>query len=670
MSTEYIWEEQKVKQRMILDTTKYLKKIPLSITDKTIMEHASEKRVINNGPRQGPYDPNYTRYLIEPVDWLSINSIGQRSILLKSAQIGATTAAENLICYYMNEHPASQLYISGTEKLLKSWATEKLEPAIDSFGIRKYISAQTENKKTKTTGDIAFMKMYHGCTLDLVTARSGPSLRNKPKQILVRDEIDSAPRVLSTGEGNWLEVSYVRTNSYGDRRKVFDLSTPTTEFSLIYEEFLTGDQRKYYVPCPVCGVCQELEFGNDYTEYGLKGSINEYGIVTDAYYMCKHCKQRIEEHKKRWMLDSGYYEPTAQTTNPFLRSYHIHTLYAPPGMVGWKEIFEKWEKAKQSKEKMISFTNLYMGMPYIDDSEVIEINTIDSGSEYKSKEVPDGVLWITIGADVQIGSTVDKSNPPRIELEVLGHGRNYRTWSIEYKVFLGNTKDAYSGAFEDLYKWMKETNLIYTTKNDVKLGASIGGIDSGEGRVLMPVVYEFCKRTNGFLFPTKGFGKLVKKPGEKFYKDMPNSRDNIKYRLKVIDQDLALFEISTVYYKDNFYSNLRKTRQDGDIQKPGFCDFPNDYGKRYYTMLTAEQRNKEDGSYSAKGKRNEALDCRIINMAISDFFIDHNVKLMRENAVKKGADKKKMEEKIKSTSFISLLEGKMNQKIKAKYKKQ
>ena len=642
---------------MLRDMRGYLFRIPCAITDKTIMEYAAAKRVINSGPRQGPYDPNYTPYLIEPIDSLSINTIIQRVVFLKSAQVGFTTAAENLICYYMDEHPASQLYLSGTERLLKSWSEEKLEPAIDSFGIRKNISAQTANKKTKRTGDIGYMKMYHGYTLDLVSARSGSSLRNKPKQILTRDEIDSAPRSLASGEGNFLDVSYVRTNAFGDRRKVLDGSTPTTEFSLIYEEYLKGDQRKYMVPCPKCGGYQYLEFGDDYSEFGLKGEIDEDGIVKNVFYMCKHCNQEIHEFNKTFMLQNGYWEPTAKTSNRFLRSYSINTLYAPLGMIGWEELYGTWQKSKETKEQMISFTNLYMGMPYIDDSEKIGISTImDSQSKYKSGEVSDGVLFITIGADVQIGSSVDKRNPPRIELEVLGHGRNYKTWSIEYKIFFGGTKDPFSGAFEQMYNWMKNTRFFYKTKFGVNMGVSLGLMDSGEGRVLMPVVYEFCKRTNGLIMPCKGFYDTKKKTGDKWISDIPGSMDKSKYRITKVDGDTNLVGISTVYYKDSFYSNLNKTREEGDIQRPGFCEFPADYDKRYFLQLTSEVKNKEDGSYSAQGRRNEALDCRVYAVCAADVYLDHNLRIMRENAIKKGMNRIAAEEKLRTPTLLSLIE--------------
>ena len=281
---------------------------------------------------------------------------------------------------------------------------------------------------------------------------------------------------------------------------------------------------------------------------------------------------------------------------------------------------------------------------------------MDLQSKYKSGEVLDGVLFITIGADVQIGSSVDKRNPPRIELEVLGHGRNYKTWSIEYKIFFGGTKDPFSGAFEQMYNWMKNTRCFYKTKFGVNMGVSLGLMDSGEGRVLMPVVYEFCKRTNGLIMPCKGFYGLKQKTGDKWISDIPGSMDKSKYRITKIDGDTTLVGISTIYYKDSFYSNLNKTREEGDIQKPGFCDFPVDYDKRYFSQLISEVKNKEDGSYSAQGRRTEALDCRVYAVCAGDVYLDYNLKAMRESAISKGMNRVAAEEKLRTPTLLSLIE--------------
>jgi hypothetical protein len=88
--------------------------------------------------------------------------------------------------------------------------------------MRKKIFHQSGSKQANKTGDRTFTKEYIGGTLDMASAQSAAGLRADSKRILLRDEIDSAPVLLRTGEGNWLAVSFARTNAFGDRKKIWE----------------------------------------------------------------------------------------------------------------------------------------------------------------------------------------------------------------------------------------------------------------------------------------------------------------------------------------------------------------------------------------------------------------------------------------------------------------
>src|SRR5690606_13646937 len=61
-----------------------------------------------------------------------------------------------------------------------------------------------------------------------------------------------------------------RTESYEYERKHFYSTTPTIEEAIEWQEYLRGDQRKYFVPCPHCGTLQHLEWGGAQTRHGVK----------------------------------------------------------------------------------------------------------------------------------------------------------------------------------------------------------------------------------------------------------------------------------------------------------------------------------------------------------------------------------------------------------------
>ena len=626
--------------------------LPTNIFKMDVVDHAEKYRVLPSGtPRPGPLDLGYTPYLIEPLNNMSSNNVIQETVILKAAQLGFTMGAECIINYFIGEDPSDQLFISASSDTIERWASRRLEPSITSYGYRDLIQS-AENRSGKRQGDKMFSKEYLGRRLDLGSAQSASGMRSTDKKVLIRDEIDGAPAKLKTGEGNFLKVSYARTNAWGNRRKVFDFSTPTTfEKSLIWKRFLEGDQRYYFVPCPHCQEKQKLEMKNLIAE-------KEDGQVKSAFYACKHCGEAIYEYHKLQMFKREHCEwiPTAKPISEFIRSYSINSLYSPMGMLSWLEIARKREEAYESidPEDRMGFVNLYEGMPYKEEGsrpkleKIIELKGI-----YNRKTVPDLVLYITIGIDVQRGSTTDKQNPARLELEVLGHGPGYRTFSIDYLRIEGPVDDPYSGAWEQLDQMARDGELVFRKKDGSEFRPSMTFIDSGDGS-LTNVVYRFCGRW-GSTFPIKGQQNISKNKGL----DIARSSDVRRYKRSKIGEEAILYNISTNYYKSMIYNNLKIKRTDEEIQPPGFCDFPIEYNEKYFKMLTAEEKMEDGNFYCPDHRRNEALDARCYALCASDVYLDLQVETIKANIKKKGGTEEDIK-KVTRRQIIELMKKKLN----------
>lgn len=597
--------------------------LPSALPSEQISEYAERKRVMPPGtPRPGPLDLMYSKYLIEPMNNMAPFSPVQHQAVMKAAQGGFTMMMECILCYYIGCDPADQLFVSSTDANIERWASRRLEPAIDSYDLRRHIYAQAKSKGSRKTGDTTFSKEYYGCRLDMTSAQSPSGLRSMDKRILQRDEIDGAPAELVTGEGNWLDVSYARTNFHGSRRKVNDVSTPTNyDVSEIYRLFLDGDQRKFLVPCPLCGKSQELKMGNDKTQYGLKPE-RKAGILIDAYYICEFCHDALFNYDKTSMIEGGAWEPSARSVSNIYRSYHWSALLAPEGALSWLDVYKAYLKALTKPDGLKSFTNLYEGLPFKESGTRPQVDKVyELRSDYRAGTVPAGVLFLTAMVDVQRGSDKDSKNPARIELEVCGHGPGYRTWSILYKVIEGAIDDPNGGAWADLNAWALETGLVFESKVGKKFQIKIVLIDSGDGKYY-DVVYRFTELWDN-TYPSKGFSTLKKRRDEKADGIDEALPSNFKrYRAKKISESIILYEISTNYYKSHLYNSLKIPRVDKDTQYPGFCEFPIDYNERYFKMLTAEEKLR-DGSFRCKsGVRNESLDCRVGCLCAADVFID------------------------------------------------
>ena len=126
-----------------------------------------------NTPFPGFWENSRTPYLVEIMDNMSPYSPTIITTVMKGAQLGVTAAAENVMGYWMDANPSEILYVSATDGLLEKWATKRLEPLIDSIGMRPKISVQVDiNAKSRRTGDKMYSKAYVGGNLDMASAQS------------------------------------------------------------------------------------------------------------------------------------------------------------------------------------------------------------------------------------------------------------------------------------------------------------------------------------------------------------------------------------------------------------------------------------------------------------------------------------------------------------------
>lgn len=617
-----------------------------AIPDLTVAEYAERYRSLPLGtPFPGPWSNDRTSYLREMMNDMGPQSPIQEEYCLKGHQIGFTAAAENIVLYWMDLNPTEILFISATDELLKDWVTKRLEPAIDSVGMRHKIVSKSENRRTRRSGDNTFSKEFLGGSLKMASAQSAASLRSMSKRILIIDEMDGAPAKLKSGEGIYTDVASARTTAFGSRKKILGFSTPTTiEESLIWAKYEAGDQRKFLVPCPICGRSQELVLSTGDMEHGLKGDMKA-GRFERSYYICEFCHEAFFDHQKVKMLSGGHWEPTKESCRKTYRSRHISTLYSPPGMCSWDEFYQKYLDAQNDPNGMRSFTNLYLGLPFTQSGSrptMQKMQTLrgyyhdcsmhdDSGSRF---EIPPGVLYLTGGIDVQRGSDKDDKLGPRLEMEILGLGSGYRTWSITYLVFSGSVDNAFEGAWEKLWQWATGPLFTFSRASQPFRPAFIF-IDSG----YQPnVTYEFCSRASVFQ-PVKGMPTVQVRGNEA--SDIPGGFKF--YRRAQVSDGHWIYEINTNLYKHGVYSDLGRSgdsNRDGTmgIQRTSFADFPQEYTDSYFKGLASEEE-LADGSFKQITERNEPLDCRVYARAASHVRLDLWVKEWREWARREGPEK-------------------------------
>jgi phage terminase large subunit GpA-like protein len=629
--------------------------LPADLPPRLISEYVQGRRIMPSGtPFPGRWDNSLTPYWIEVMDSMSPFSPIRHGVLMKPRKMGATAVAENVAAYWVDANPTAVEYTTATDDLAEDWSTKRWDAVVDSLGFRHKFVAQTNVAKSRRTGDKVFKKQYMGGYFDIISNKSMAAKRAGDYRVQINDEIDGSTPNLVTGEGKWLELLHGHVTSWGDRAKIFDFSSPTTvELSEINREYQLGDCRAFLVPCPLCHREIELTDADDAAAFGIKGIFQANDgpgqDLVRAVYVCPLCSGEIINSQKTEMLSGGHWQPRKKSSDPALRSWQIGALYAPVGMISWTAYYRERMAAMQDPELMRTFQNIRRGLPYAETGARPDLRKVISlRGTYAQKEIQPGVIYLTAAIDVQWGSEKDPAtgalkhpdSPPRLEMEILGHGRGYKTWSVDYRVFEGEIEDPFSGAWEILNLWATEGNLTYRRADGAAFAPGIILVDSSDGKVTH-IVYGFCGRWQA-TFPCKGAKTIVADPERRERGDIAGTAYK-RYRTLQIDANLTLWEVNTQFYKAALYNKLGTVmRRQAEPQASGFQDFPRDYADEYFAQLTAEEQ-LSDGSFRPVRARNEALDCRVYNMAGGDIYLMSVVENLRGAYRQQGATQKQLE---------------------------
>lgn len=579
-----------------------------------VSDVAAQCRIMPKGtPFEGAWNNEKTPYLIEFMDDVGELSPIEVSVFMKAHQIGATSGIENAIMYIIKHAPGPCLYTTATDPLGKEWSENRFDPMIEQAGMQNLIFSQSTKRGGKKTGDKTLLKEFPGGRIKIAGYGSTAAFRSSSYRYFFGDEIDEASLDLKK-QGNALEQAEGRTSAYKAKRKIILFSTPIEiDLSNVYVAYLLGDQRKYFVPCPHCGFMQELEFKH------LKYDRDKDGLldVESVKYECQgpECDEHFYNYHKAEMYASGRCEwrPTKKAKRANYRSRQMSCLYSPPGMITWSDVVQKYIDAIESNDpgKSKTFETLYLGWPYQETGEKPDIHKVVAHrSNYQSKTVPEGVLFLTLGADV---------HGDNIMLEICGHGRKYKTWSIDYVIIKGDTKAVTKGAWPRFRKMFLDGDFVYENEKG-KYAPQMAFIDSN---YRTRTVEEFCETVTG-LFPIIGKDKFANQQQKFRINQLPGT-------------NLMSVMISTNYHKDVVYNSLRTESLPGQETPTGYPEFPYNYDGKYFEELNSEyKRSKIVGNrreweyYCPQGKPNHALDMRVYNIAAREVLYYQVIEMMEE----------------------------------------
>ena len=500
----------------------------------------------------------------------------ERVTVMKSARVGYTCSVMATLGSLAANTPCSVILLVPTLDDAKKMAIDNVDPTFQESptlaNLMKF--GRLDGKNTLT------LKSFPGGSLKILAAKAPRNLRAHDAKVLLVDEVDA---MTVTSEGDPVALAERRTMAHPDRRIICG-STPTTKglsrIELLYGE---SDQRVYECPCPEC---------NEYVELLWEHIRWMEGHPEDAEWCCPLCGCMVSEKHKFDMVENGRWRVTKPEVDGHA-GFRLNALVSLLPKAKWGVLAKEYEVASnEGPAKLRPFYNTALGMPYEEYVGAASTPTalFARKEDYGPENIPGDVLLLTASVDVQAD---------RFEMQIWGWGIGDQVWVIDNRVIPDDPTDVRS--WERLDAVLDRKFIHPVAQREVRIESVT--IDTG---FLTQMGYDFCLNAQAAYkpyFPTKGMpgtGKPIWKESEQKFK-----RGGKLYLVGVDDAKTILYQRLAV-------------PQPG----PSYIHFPAHLELSYFKQLVSETVKTEYVAgipkrdwYLPAGKRNEALDTAVGNMA-------------------------------------------------------
>ena len=555
--------------------------------DLTVAQWAEAERIVSSATslQPGPWRNARAPYLVEVMNAFTDPRV-RKVVMMTSARVGKTSVLENVLGYLMANDPTPVgVYFPGDDDA-EDFSNSNLQPMIDETpDLRRRFIRAIGNKGGSTTTQ----KLFPGGRIDLLSFNNKNDLRARTYRVVLIDEADEAQANLA-GQGDPVALAEKRTATAQVGRKIGIFSTPTISGqSVIERQFLQGDQRRYYVPCPHCGHFQTLRWGPDRVVWDRQvlSDGRERWMPSTARYLCEQCNGPWDDAQRVEAVRKGHWRATA----PFdgIASFHINALYS--SFTSLAEIVADWRSQSKTEGGRIAFVNTTLGEPWRDIlEEPPALEEMLARRERYDAEVPTGAAVLTMGVDIG-------KSPGLLAYEVVGWGKDYESWSIAAGTI---DEDPSSPAAWAALDEIRTRRWIRADGSTAVIEAV--AIDSQGGHT--DTVYRYAQeRTKQRVYAVRGAS------------DQPGTRTQVWPHTRAAKGKGAgkVWHVGTQAAKDTALAALRR-------KEPGwrYCHFPENYSAPFFEQLLAEvqfpvRRGSTIGTQwrPANDKvRTEAADCR------------------------------------------------------------
>lgn len=589
------------------------------------------------GAMSGKWDTSTVEVARGPM--LAVTEPGVHTITAMCAtQLLKTELLLNIFGFYVHLDPCPILILQPKAESAEQFSKERLQPMVAATPVLSERVGGTEETLT--------YKPFPGGFAGLVGAGSPDNLARRPIRVVLADEIN---KYRPTKEGDSLVLVGERTATFGLNSLEVRACSPTIEDECaISASFAESDQRRATVACPHCGhrmfpmFFEHVQWDKDAKGNHLTKTARIYceacgvgwsegerlrALQTTRWHQTRPfecCDVRhvpLDAYRGAWKESGDSEAALAQVWDWWCdeeegryavyrarcptcgkwpvdnvhAGYQAGKLFSPSQKDKPSDQARKWLEAKGDADRELSWWNTQQGLPHRPlASKALAVDTLLSRREVFDGPVPFGTAALTCGVDVQ---------DYRIEMELVGWGRDEESWSPDYHVIEGEFSDPNVQAQLDAY-----LKALWRRADGRTFEILATCIDSGGHHT--QAVYDFAKaRLGRRVWAIKGASERDGQRNPVWPTKKPNRRTKASFRPVMIGGNAA---------RDTIRSRLLLDVPAPGKPAPGYMHFPTDRDVGYFQQLTADRLTlKEIGRRKVRiwetpsGKANEAADCRV-----------------------------------------------------------
>ncbi|HDT5887719.1 phage terminase large subunit family protein [Aeromonas dhakensis] len=523
---------------------------------------------------------------------------------VKSARVGYTKMLLGVAAYLLEHKKRNGLIWQPTDGDAELFVKKHVEPMIRDVPKLRALAPWFGKKHRDNT--LELKRFANGRGLEMRGGKAAKNYREASPDFGIYDELAAFDNdIEKEGSPTFLGDKRMEGSTHP---KSIRGSTPKIAGQCQIERAASESPHfmRYHVKCPHCGGEQYLKWGGPDAEFGIKWDGADHH---SAFYLCEVTGCVIRQHEldyeriERWICErTGIWTRDAidwfdnqdqPIPPPESVTFHIWTAYSP--FTTWVRIASDFLKAKDDQGKLKTFVNTTLGETWEDETgEKLEWEAIAARREVWPAPVPDGVLYITVGADTQ---------DDRFEFEITGWGAGEESWVLDYQRLYGDLHR--SEIWERLHEQFSR-QFVKASGEVLDIGLVL--IDSGGHYT--DEVYQFCRRNLLKYIPIRG-APVMGKPIITF----PRKRNR---------KGVYFSEVGTDAAKDVLYGRLGDVPTSLSGPSPGYRHHPvaewaDDF---YFKGLTCERKRVEFVKgrrvyrwAPPSGARNEPTDCAVYALA-------------------------------------------------------